>query len=178
MSTRAGTAPLAPPERLHAPVLFALALVARWHVLAFPDAPVLGWRQADMLSVTRNFGRNGFRLLWPQIDWGGAGPGFVEMEFPILPWIGAVLQKLFGPHELLSALVPLAASLGLVFAIAALTRRVLGPDVAFWAGAFAALSPQADRRSRLECRRERATCVVRCSRQGPRSGRLWNCPVT
>jgi 4-amino-4-deoxy-L-arabinose transferase-like glycosyltransferase len=143
MSARAGTTPLAPPERLHAPVLLALALLARGHVFLAPDAPVLGWRQADMLSVTRNFGRNGFRLLWPQIDWGGAGPGYVEMEFPILPWIGAVLQKLFGPHELLPVLVPFAASLGLVFAIAALTRRVLGPEVAFWAGAFAALSPQA-----------------------------------
>ncbi len=135
------TPPVAPPERLQAPVLFVLALLARWHVLLFPDALVLGWRQADMLSVTRTFARHGLRLLWPQVDWGGAGPGFVEMEFPILPWIGAALQKLFGPHELLPVLVPLLASFGLVFAIAALARRILGPAAGFWAGAFAALSP-------------------------------------
>jgi 4-amino-4-deoxy-L-arabinose transferase-like glycosyltransferase len=137
------TPPLAPPARLQAPILFALALLARGHVVASPDALVLGWRQADMLSVTRNFGRNGFRLLWPQVDWGGAGPGYAEMEFPILPWIGALLQRALGPHELLPALVPLLASFGLVFAIAALARRVLGPAVGFWAGVFAALSPAA-----------------------------------
>ena len=133
--------PVAPPERLHATFLFVLAILGRSHVLIAPDALVLGWRQADMLSVARNFARHGYRLFWPQIDWGGAGPGFVEMEFPVLPWVGAILQRLFGPHEVLSALVPLLASFALVFAVAALARRVFGADAGFWAGAFAALSP-------------------------------------
>jgi 4-amino-4-deoxy-L-arabinose transferase-like glycosyltransferase len=133
--------PTAPPERLHFPLLLVLAILGRAHVPFAPDALVLGWRQADMLSVTRNFARHGYRLFWPQIDWGGAGPGYVEMEFPLLPWLGALLQRLFGPYELLPALLPLFASFGLVFAIAAVARRILGPAAAFWAGAFAAVSP-------------------------------------
>jgi 4-amino-4-deoxy-L-arabinose transferase-like glycosyltransferase len=133
--------PVAPPERLHSPLLLVLAVLGRFHVLIAPDALILGWRQADMLSVARNFTRHGYRLFWPQIDWGGAGPGFVEMEFPVLPWVGAILQRLFGPHEVLSALVPLLASFALVFAVAALARRVFGADAGFWAGAFTALSP-------------------------------------
>jgi hypothetical protein len=131
----------APPERLHTLLLLGLAILGRAHVLFAPDALVLGWRQADGLSVTRNFARHGYHLFWPQIDWGGAGPGYVEMEFPLLPWLGALLQKLVGPYELLPALLPLLASFGLVFAIAAVARRVFGPAAAFWAGAFAAVSP-------------------------------------
>jgi 4-amino-4-deoxy-L-arabinose transferase-like glycosyltransferase len=127
----------------HAFALFALALVGRWHLFVAPDALVLGWRQADMLSVTRNFVRNGYALFWPQVDWGGAGPGFVEMELPILPWLGAVFQRLAGPSEYVAALLPLAASFGLVFAVAALTRRIFGPRAGLWAGAFTALSPLA-----------------------------------
>ena len=141
MPTPGGTRPAAPPERLHAPLLFLVAVLGRAHLFFAPDALVLGWRQADMLSVTRNFARHGYRLLWPQIDWGGAGPGYVEMEFPLLPWLGALLQRLFGPHEILPVLLPLLASFGLVFAIAAVVRRILGPAAAFWAGVFAALSP-------------------------------------
>ena len=104
------TQPVAPPERLHAPLLFVLAVLGRAHVFFAPEALVLGWRQADMLSVTRNFARHGYRLFWPQIDWGGAGPGYVEMEFPLLPWLGALLQRLVGPYEFLPVLLPLLAS--------------------------------------------------------------------
>ena len=139
--TDADTLRAAPAERWHAPLLLALAVLGRAHVLFAPDSLVLGWRQADMLSVTRNFARHGCRLFWPQIDWGGAGPGYVEMEFPLLPWLGALLQRAFGPHDLLPVLLPLIASFALVFAIAALTRRIFGPEAGFWAGAFTALSP-------------------------------------
>ncbi len=137
------TQPVAPPERLHAPLLLVLAILGRAHLFFAPEALTLGWRQADMLSVTRNFARHGYRLFWPQIDWGGAGPGYVEMEFPLLPWLGALLQRLVGPYEFLPVLLPLLASFSLVFAIAAVARRIYGPAAAFWAGAFAAVSPQA-----------------------------------
>lgn len=74
-----------PPQRLSgraALLLVGVAALARTHALLEPDGIVLGWRQADMLSVARNYFRNGFHLFFPQIDWSGAGPGFLEMELP------------------------------------------------------------------------------------------------
>ncbi len=133
-----------PPPRLSPGALLllaAIAALARVHVLVEPDGMVLGWRQADMLSVARNYFRNGFHLFFPQIDWGGAGPGFLEMELPIVSFLTAILWKLFGPHELLAGMIPVVCGIGTVVVLARLVTRLAGPAAGFAAGLFAAASP-------------------------------------
>lgn len=133
-----------PPQRLSpraALLLVGVAALARVHALLEPDGMVLGWRQADMLSVARNYLRNGFHFFFPQIDWSGAGPGFLEMELPIVPFLTALLWRVFGPHELLAGVIPVACGVGTVVVLARLVTRLAGPAAGFAAGLFAAASP-------------------------------------
>src|SRR5262245_48409197 len=95
----------------------ALAYVfARRDLVDHLDSPVFGWRPADMASIALGFLRNGFHLLYPQIFWGGDGPGYVETEFPLIPFLTAILFKVFGAHEVLWLVIPQLCGLGLVFA--------------------------------------------------------------
>ena len=133
-----------PPQQLSpraALLLVGVAALARTHALLEPDGMVLGWRQADMLSVARNYFRNDFHLFYPQIDWSGAGPGFLEMELPIVSFLTAFLWRVFGPHELLAGVIPVACGLGTVVVLARLATRLAGPAAGFAAGLFAAASP-------------------------------------
>jgi len=59
------------------------------------------WRECDYAAVARNFYREGMNILYPRIDWRGDGPGYAEMEFPVIPWTMAALYKIFGYQEVL-----------------------------------------------------------------------------
>src|SRR5437764_15360770 len=57
------------------------------------------YRQSDIAMVARNFYQHGYDILSPRIDYGGAQPGYVGMEFPVVPFIGAALYQPFGERE-------------------------------------------------------------------------------
>lgn len=120
--------------------LLAVALLARGWVVVHPETAVYWWRPADNASIARNFFEGGMHLLSPQIDWGGARPGLVEMEFPILQYLTAVLYLVFGFHEGLAAVVPVAAALGAIALTYHLGREIVGPRGAVLAGLVLALS--------------------------------------
>lgn len=58
-----------------------------------------GWRQADTQAIARNFAEGSLQPLWPRIDWGGDGPGYVETEFALVPAIIALVLGVVGPAE-------------------------------------------------------------------------------
>ncbi len=112
--------------------------------LAFVDRPMdertlSPWREADYAQLARSFDREGMNPLYPRIDWRGDTAGYVEMEFPALPWSAALLYRLFGYHEELLRLLSALASVAALVAFALLARRVLPPAGALFAtAAFAA----------------------------------------
>ena len=55
------------------------------------------WRQSDEASIARNFVHDA-NLFFPRINWGGSGPGFVESELQIFPWLVSRLYRVFGEH--------------------------------------------------------------------------------
>lgn len=128
-------------QRLHIPLLLVLALLTRMGVLFHLETAMLGWREADMSSIAMNYLHNGFRFLYPQIDWGGAGPGYVEMEFPIIPFLTAILFKVFGIHNVYALVIPFGCGLGVVIAVYLLARKLYGSGVGVVAAMFVALSP-------------------------------------
>jgi 4-amino-4-deoxy-L-arabinose transferase-like glycosyltransferase len=99
------------------------------------------WRQSDTATIARNFAENGMQLFFPQINWGGAGPGYVETEFPLMPWLSAALYQVFGEHVFLGRLVSLAFMLVATAAFWGLVRRLLPRDAARWALIAFAVSP-------------------------------------
>jgi 4-amino-4-deoxy-L-arabinose transferase-like glycosyltransferase len=128
------------PGRTAGRFFLALLLAGAALRLAFVARPLdhrlrAPWRQADSFQIARNFAREDPSFLHPRIDWRGDTPGLVEMEAPILPWIGGMLFRVFGVHAaILRGLSCLAELLSLLL-FAGLARRALPP-----AGALLALA--------------------------------------
>ena len=111
-------------------VLFVVYCAARVAVLRRLDAPTFGWRPTDLASIALNYYRNGFHFAQPQVMWGGAGPGYVEMEFPLQVFATALLFKLFGAHDWLCLIFPSIWGFGLVWVTANFSRYLFGPIAA------------------------------------------------
>ena len=137
---------VSPPRRGHAAPLrgdslgrWALTVAGVVAVLSVVRAvlpmPWLGdiWRPADTASIAHNFFVGGMNLFYPAIDWGGAGPGYVEAELQILPWISAGLYFLFGEHAWVGRLVSVAITLGGAAVFWALAKRLVPGTTARWA---------------------------------------------
>lgn len=119
----------------------ALAFAAQMAVLSHRDVVILEWRPADLAAIALNYYRNGFDFLHPQILWGGNGPGYVEMEFPLLPYCIAVLYSVFGVHDWIALVIPVICGIGLAVAVNRFTRHFFGPAAGFIAGLFVATAP-------------------------------------
>jgi hypothetical protein len=129
------------PKRRPA-LLFAFVL-ATWVLLVwiFGRARMIaldwhGWRQADTQVIALHFTEPGARLLYPRIDWGGAGPGYVEAEFQLYPWLVSRLLLVVGDAEWPGQLVSLAAIAGAV----AVLWREFAPKYGAFAAAIGALT--------------------------------------
>jgi 4-amino-4-deoxy-L-arabinose transferase-like glycosyltransferase len=108
------------------------------------DSPILGyhsWRQADTAAVARNFHEHGYNLFYPQIDWGGNSPGYVETEFQIYPFAVALLYKIFGVRELLGRLLSALLSLVSIYTLYLLVRKIIDERTALWTAIILAIVP-------------------------------------
>lgn len=119
-------------------IVTVLSVVRAFGPLTYPGDI---WRQSDTATIARNFATDGMALFYPQINWGGAGPGYVETEFPLMPWLSAVLYLAFGEHPWLGRLVSLAFMLVATAAFWGLARRLLPVAAARWALVAFAVSP-------------------------------------
>ena len=119
--------------------ILALALLPR---LIHLDARPLGrhaWRQCDTASVARNFHQNGYRILSPQIDW--AVPGYVEMEFPLYPWVTSLGYAALSEAEWLARLLAVAGSLATILFLYLIVGRIVSSTAGLWAAFFLAVLP-------------------------------------
>lgn len=124
-------------------VITGLALAVR---LIHVNAPILGyqsWRQADTAAIARNFYRNGFHFLSPQIDWGGWSDGRVECELPIYPFVVAMLYKVFGLSEWVGRALSALAGALTVWIFGQLVRRESDEKTALWAAVLFSFLPLA-----------------------------------
>jgi 4-amino-4-deoxy-L-arabinose transferase-like glycosyltransferase len=127
--------------------LAALALALRCYNLPAPLLDYHSWRQADSSAIARNYTANGYRLFFPQVDWGGQTPGYVESEFPLYTYTLALLYGAFGAYEwvgrLLSALAGAASAAALYGLVRSSSRPRIAHDdrAAIYAGLSLALMP-------------------------------------
>ncbi len=101
----------------------------------------LSYREGDVASIARNFHEEGMNILHPRIDWRGEGPGYVESEFPILPWLMAASYKVAGIQEKAGRLIALVFSILTLFYFYALSRRIDNGAVLIVSLGVVALSP-------------------------------------
>jgi len=99
------------------------------------------YRECDEGGIARNFARNGMHLLYPQIDWRGDGPGYVEMEFPLYPYLIATGYRVFGIHEQIGRVISYVLALATLLVFIGLASYLLPPPGAIAASLFFALNP-------------------------------------
>jgi 4-amino-4-deoxy-L-arabinose transferase-like glycosyltransferase len=117
---------------------FALRL---YHI----DSPVVGhhsWRQADTAAMARNYYENGYNFLYPQIDWGGNSPGYLESEFPIYQFIVALCYKAFGFTEFWGRFLSVIFSIITLYYLYKLVKSLIDEPAALWSCFFLALFPR------------------------------------
>jgi hypothetical protein len=94
------------------------------------------WREADYVQVARGYFNDRGDLFHPTIDWGGAGKGYVEMEFPFLPYAASLCYRVFSYDERFLRILSALCSVTALFVFAAFARRVLSAGAAIAATAI------------------------------------------
>ena len=121
-------------------VLFFAAALLRFADV-FRPINQASWRECDDGAISRNFATESLNPLLPRIDWRGDGPGYVEMELPLVPWLTALSYEGFGVHDYLGRVWAFLFSLGAMFFFYRLAREYLEVFAATIAFAFFAFNP-------------------------------------
>ena len=80
-------------------------------------APILdhpAWRQGDQAAIARNFAQLQNNIFYPQVDYDGPPPNYIELELQILPFASAQLYHLAGVHVAIGRIIVLLFSLGTI----------------------------------------------------------------
>ena len=85
--------------------------------LFFRPGSIHQWRQADCLSITKNYYEEGMHFFEPKIHYQGPKDGKAVSEFPILNYTVAFLWKIFGEHEFIYRLLEYFIFLTSVFVL-------------------------------------------------------------
>lgn len=121
-------------------ILFVALIVRLYHIM-FPVTGWHSWRQADTAAIARNYYASGNSILYPQIDWGGNTPGFVESEFHVYPYLVSILYGLFGVHDYFGRMLSVVFSIFSVFGLYLIVRKAISESVALWAAFIFAILP-------------------------------------
>ncbi len=88
-------------------------------------APLLdhpGWRQGDTAAIARNFAELNYNIFFPQTEYNGAPPNYVELELQIVPFLAATLYKIFGVHEVFGRLIAIGFGVGTIAVVGFFAR--------------------------------------------------------
>ncbi len=101
-------------------------------------SPILdhpGWRQGDTAAIARNFATLQMNIFYPQTDYNGPPPNYVELELQIVPFLAACAYKIVGVHEGIGRLISVAFGLGTIVVTGVFARWLFGSTVAGLAAA-------------------------------------------
>ncbi|MBT3343159.1 MAG: hypothetical protein HN712_05445 [Gemmatimonadetes bacterium] len=86
--------------------ILAFAILLRLIGLNEPLIDQQAWRQTDTAAIARNFSEEGYELFHPRVDWRGDTAGYVEMNFPLFPYLTALVYGVAGEsHEWIGRLL-------------------------------------------------------------------------
>lgn len=117
-------------------LIVAFGLLLRLKGIHDPLLDHPAWRQGDTASIARNFAHLQYSIMYPQTNYDGPPPNYVELELQIVPFLAATLYKLFGVHEIFGRLITLVFSLGTVAVVGSFGRWLFSSALAGLAAAF------------------------------------------
>lgn len=88
-------------------VLIACLFFANYYQKTIFFHPIANhqWRQADCLSIAKNYYEEGMHFFEPKIHYQGPQGGKAVSELPVLNYTAAALWKVFGEHEFIYRLI-------------------------------------------------------------------------
>lgn len=104
-------------------VIFAFIAALRIPHIADSPYEYDSWRQSDTESIALNFISHRFNILYPQLNYDGPMPNYVQLEFQLTTWIIALLYKLFGHHYALARAVPVCFFIGSAWFLFLIARK-------------------------------------------------------
>ena len=116
-------------------VLVTAGLLLRLRGLHNPIIDHPGWRQGDTAAIARNFATLQFNILYPQTDYNGPPPNYVELELQIVPFLAACVYKIAGIHEGIGRMISIVFGLGTIVVTGAFGRWLFRSSVAGLAAA-------------------------------------------
>jgi 4-amino-4-deoxy-L-arabinose transferase-like glycosyltransferase len=122
--------------------ILLLGIALRLPYLASPLLDAHRWRQIDTAVMARSFYEDSPNILYPQVNWGGAR-GYVESEFPLVPFIASVLYRVLGPDDMWGRVTTVGFSAGLILFVFLLMREMRGSAAGRAAALLVAVSPGA-----------------------------------
>jgi 4-amino-4-deoxy-L-arabinose transferase-like glycosyltransferase len=117
-------------------LIMLLAVVLRLKGIHDPILDHPAWRQGDTASIARNFALLRYDFMYPQTNYDGPPPNYVELELQIVPFLAATLYKLFGVHEIFGRLITLCFSVATVGIVGLLARWLFASSIAGVTAAF------------------------------------------
>jgi len=116
--------------------ILVIGAALRLHGIHDPMLDHPGWRQGDTAAIARNFAQLRFNIMYPQTMYNGPSPNYVELELQIVPFLAALLYKVFGIHPIAGRIITVAFSLGTVATLAYFARWLFGSVLAGLGAAF------------------------------------------
>lgn len=148
MPTSSPSSPLStpPPWLLYAVVVVAIAvrLVGMRADLLDPDA----WRQTETATIAHHFLEDP-NILYPRVNWGAPGPGYVEAEFQLFTWVVHLSYRVFGEDPIWGRLLSLVVTGLACLSVHRIARRFLDAWPALLATLLFAGAPIVVRYSRV-----------------------------
>ncbi len=108
-------------------MLIGLAILARLTNLDGRLVDLDAWRQTDTASIARLFVSEP-NIFYPRIYWGAPGPGYVEAEFQLYPYLVSLAYRAFGENALYGRLL----SIGLCMLSSLIFYRIARRYLDFW----------------------------------------------
>lgn len=121
--------------------IILFSFIIRLYHINFPVSGWHSWRQSDTASIAKNFYENGYNILFPQIDWGGDTPGYVESEFQLYPFIVSLFYEVFGVSDFFGRFLSVIFSMFTIYGLYLLVRKIISKKTALWAAFIYAIIP-------------------------------------
>lgn len=90
------------------------------------------WRQSDTESIARNFVEDKFNIFYPQFNYDGPKPNYIQLEFQITTFLIAILYKAFGYHYFLARIVPIGFFMGSAIYLYLIAKKYYGYAAAWF----------------------------------------------
>ena len=132
--------------RLTALALGAIVLLGAALRLYHIRDPILdhpAWRQGDQAAIARNFAQLQNDISYPQVDYDGPPPNYIELELQIVPYTAAQLYRAFGVHVTFGRLIVVAFSLGTLIIVYWFGAQLASPAAGLAAALLLAIAPGA-----------------------------------